>query len=97
MYRMGLNYEPSRKVCITVDWIKETHKTLQGTFILMYFFEEGLHLKLGWNTSAAQPIAGAGIKWKHTRTDIIISYHPYLGLTPALQVLWNKKQKNKSE
>ena len=96
VYRFGLGYEPSKYVCISTDWIKETHKSLMGTLAILYAIEEGLRLRLAWQTTTNQPVAGAGFHWKGCWTDIIVSYHPMLGFTPAFQMMWGastRKQK----
>ncbi|MFN9710827.1 MAG: hypothetical protein ACK55K_05400 [Bacteroidota bacterium] len=93
VYRFGMGYEPSQRVCISTDWIKETNKDLMGTISLRYAFEEGFRLRLAWQTTTQQPVAGAGLYWKGTWTDLLISYHPHLGFTPAFQMSWNASGK----
>ena len=93
VYRFGMGYEPSQRVCISTDWIKETNKNLMGVIALRYAFEEGFRLRLAWQTTTQQPVAGAGLYWKGSWTDLLISYHPHLGFTPAFQMSWNASGK----
>lgn len=93
-YRMGVGYEVSPRLLITSDWIKQTHKEMQGSMVILYAFEEGFRLRMGWNTHTSQPIFGAGLFWQKTWIDILVAYHPYLGFTPGLQFVYSVKEKN---
>jgi len=97
VFRLGLGYQPSSSILLTTDWVKQTDRSLLGTCILLYSFEEGFHVRLGWNISTNQPLGGAGLNWKRFRTDLLISYHPHLGISPLLQCIWQPAYvKNKS-
>ena len=89
IYRFGLGYDPSKHISISTDWIKETNQPLLGTIAILYAFQEGLRLRAAWQTTTNQPVAGAGLYWKGSWTDIMVSYHPMLGFTPAFQMMWN--------
>jgi hypothetical protein len=96
-YRFGLGYEPSKHLIISTDWIKETNQPIIGTLAILYAFQEGLRLRAAWQTTTNQPVAGAGLFWKGSWTDIMVSYHPMLGFTPAFQMIWGaSKGKHKS-
>lgn len=88
VFRMGAGYHPPGKIMFVTDWLKQTNRPFLGNCFVYYSFEEGLHLRVGWNISTSQPVAGAGINWKSIRADIMISYHPILGCTPVFQFLW---------
>ncbi len=96
-YRMGIGYEASSRLFISADWMKQTNLDLQGNIIVLYAFEEGMRLRMGWQTLTSQPIIGAGLYWQHIWTDILMSYHPYLGFTPALQMMYAPWEKRKTK
>ena len=97
VYRMGLGYDASPRLFIAVDCIKQTNQDLLGNMVIRYSFEEGLRVRMGWQTNISQPVIGAGLYWRHTWTDIIVSYHPYLGFTPAVQMIYVPEQKRKNK
>jgi hypothetical protein len=96
-YRMGLGYEASSRLLIATDWIKQTNQEILGSVLVLYSFEEGLRFRMGWQTQTSQPIVGAGLYWRHTWTDVLISYHPYLGFTPAFQMIYSPREKRKNK
>ncbi|MFN5334815.1 MAG: hypothetical protein ACK5BV_06480 [Bacteroidota bacterium] len=92
-FRMGVGYEASSRLFIMSEWVKETRKEIQGNVVLLYAFEEGFRLRMGWHTYTSQPIIGAGLYWQKTWIDILFAYHPYLGFTPGLQCVFSPKEK----
>ncbi len=97
VFRMGLGYQPSGKILLVTDWIKQTNRSLIGTCMVLYSFDEGLRLRAGWNLSTGQPVLGAGMCWKSMRSDIMMAYHPLLGFTPMLQFLWHSLNRKKEK
>ena len=95
VFRMGIGYQPSIKILLVTDWIKQTNMALIGTCMLLYSFDEGLRLRAGWNLSSGQPVFGAGMSWKAMRSDIMMAYHPLLGFTPMLQFQWQSVNQKK--
>ncbi len=95
-FRMGFGYEASSRLYMMSDWIKETHKEISGSIVLLYAFEEGFRVRMGWNTSTTQPIIGVGICWRKTWIDILFAYHPHLGFTPGLQCIFSAKEKTRN-
>jgi hypothetical protein len=94
-FRMGVGYEASSCLYIMSDWIKETRKEIMGSIVLLYAFEEGFRIRMGWHTYTSQPVIGAGIYWQKTWFDILFAHHPNLGFTPGLQFVFSPKEKNK--
>jgi hypothetical protein len=47
---------------------------------------------MGIATSTGSPYAGMGWQWKNCRADLTMRYHPQLGITPGLLLVFYGKQ-----
>ena len=66
--------------------------------MFQYELVKQLMIRAGINTVNAQPFAGVGLKFGAFRIDVATAYHPQLGISPALMILFNgKKKEEKSE
>lgn len=96
VYRGGFGYEASDKFFITAEIVKEENKNVAVNAAFQYALVEQLLIRAGINTLNEQPFAGAGLKLGQMRIDFATSYHPQLGLSPAVMLLFNfAKQEEK--
>ena len=92
-YSAGVGYEASEKVFISAEIIKEEDKPVNINTGLQYVFAKKLFARIGLYTEAAHLYFGIGLKWTVFRVDITGSYHPQLGLTPGLLLVFEGKRK----
>jgi len=96
VYKYAMGYEVSNETCISVEIIKEEDRPLYANIGLQYFFAKQFFACIGIETSTASPFGGLGLKWKNIRVDISTRYHPELGFSPALSVVFFTKNEDKN-
>ncbi|MCX8019604.1 MAG: hypothetical protein N2747_03805 [Chitinophagaceae bacterium] len=91
---LGLGFDASSVFYIGGEILKEEDRPVTVNVAFQYSPVSVLMVRAGISTATTQVWCGAGIRIKKIRLDAVASYHPHLGITPALQVLydWNKKQ-----
>jgi hypothetical protein len=89
VYRGGFGYEASEKFFIIAEMIKEENKNVGVNAAFQYALVKQLLIRAGINTLNSQPFIGAGLKIKQLRIDFATAYHPQLGLSPALMLLFD--------
>ena len=88
VYTAGLGYEASEKVYISAEIIKEEEKPIGINGGLQYVFAKKFFARFGLYTETSNLYFGLGWKWQTFRVDITTNYHPQLGLTPGLLLLF---------
>lgn len=88
VYKTGLGYEVSKQVLISAEVIKEEDKDVNVVAGFQYTLDNRFFVRLGIATATTSPWIGAGWAWKQVRADITGSYHPQLGFTPGLLLLF---------
>jgi hypothetical protein len=92
-YKFGLGYEASEKFLISSEIIKEEDQPVNIEVGFRYNFMKQFFVRGGISTETANSYLGAGISWNSIRLDIAAGYHPQLGFTPALLLVYNFKTK----
>jgi len=88
VYTAGLGYEASDKVFLSAEIIKEQDKPVNINAGLQYVFAKKFFARIGLLTETSNLYCGVGLKWSRFRIDITNSYHPQLGFTPGLLILF---------
>lgn len=98
VYRGGIGYEASDKFFISAELIKEENKNVGVNAAFQYVLVKQLLIRAGINTVNTQPFVGVGLKFGQFRVDVATAYHQQLGISPAVMLLFDFKQKeNKNE
>ena len=92
IFKTGLGYEASKKVFISAEIIKQEDEPVNVSVGLQYNLHEKLLLRTGISTANNNTFAGAGIYLGNIRLDVNASYHPQLGFTPGILLLYNFKK-----
>jgi hypothetical protein len=87
-FTSGFGYEASEQVFISTEIIKEEDRPVNVKAGLQYVFAGKFFIRVGIATVATQPFAGAGWRWKNFRIDVFTTYHPQLGYTPGLLLIY---------
>ncbi|MBC7828374.1 MAG: hypothetical protein H7122_11560 [Chitinophagaceae bacterium] len=90
LYRVGMGYEASEKLFISAEILKEEDKPVNINAGLQYVFAKRISARLGLYTETTNFYFGVGLKWNVFRFDITGSYHPQLGMTPGLMIVFKK-------
>jgi hypothetical protein len=89
VYSAGIGYEPSEKFFISVEMEKEEDKPVNVNVGLQYKFLPELLARGGVSAATSTMYFGIGFGWKSVRLDATASYHPQLGITPGMLLLFS--------
>ena len=93
VYTVGLGYDASEKFLISAEIVKEEDQDVNINAGLQYRILPQVHARAGIATATTTAWIGIGLHLKTFRIDICSSYHPQLGMTPGLLLLFNFNQK----
>ncbi len=96
VFRGGLGYEVSDRFFICAEIIKEENKNTGVNAVFQYEPVKQLLIRAGINTVNSQPFAGVGLRFGSFRVDVATAYHPQLGISPAVMILFDGKRKEKA-
>jgi hypothetical protein len=88
-YKFGLGYDASENFFISGEIIKEEDKPVNVTAGVQYQFAKRFFAKAGFLSESSTAFAGAGVSFKNLRVDVAGSYHPQLGISPAVLFIAN--------
>jgi len=94
VYTVGFGYEASEKFFASVEIEKEEDQTVNVNAGLQYKFLPQLMARTGISTNTSNVYAGIGLFLKSFRLDVVAGYHPQLGVTPGLLLVYNFSKKN---
>jgi hypothetical protein len=94
VYTVGLGYEASDKFFISTEIEKEENQTVNVNAGIQYKFLPQFMARAGIATNTSNVYAGVGLFLKIFRLDVVASYHPQLGITPGLMLVYNFSKKN---
>jgi hypothetical protein len=87
-YNFGLGYDVSDKLYVSAELVKTEGYNINVNAGIQYRFIPQFFIRAGIATLTSNYFAGLGFNLKHFRMDIATSYHPQLGFTPGLLLLF---------
>ena len=93
IYSAGIGYEASGKFFISVEIEKEEDRPVNVNVGLQYKFLPQLLARAGISAATSTLYFGIGFGWKSMRLDATASYHPQLGITPGLLLIFVRNKK----
>lgn len=93
VYAVGMGYDASDKFFISTEIQKEEDQPVNVNVGLQYKIIPQLFVRAGIETATSTEWAGVGITLKSFRIDITSGYHPQLGITPGLLIVFNFNNK----
>ena len=95
VYTIGFGYDASEKFFLSAGIEKEEDQPVNVNAGMQYRFIPQLLARLGVSTATSTGWMGVGLSWKQFRMDVTAAYHPQLGISPGLLLLFNfKKNEN---
>jgi hypothetical protein len=91
VYSVGFGYDASEKFFFSAEMIKEEDQPVNVNAGLQYKFIPQLMVRAGMSSATSSAWIGLGLSFKSFRLDVATSYHPQLGLSPGLVLLFNLK------
>ncbi|MFI5133037.1 MAG: hypothetical protein ACHQEB_01810 [Chitinophagales bacterium] len=95
IYSFGLGYDASEKFFFSAEIQKEEDQPVNVNLGLQYKLLPQLLARAGMETATSSAWIGIGLSWKSFRVDVTTSYHPQLGITPGLLLVFNFNNKDK--
>lgn len=93
IYSFGAGYDASEKFFFSAEILKEENQPVNVNVGLQYKLLPQLLTRLGMETATSSAWAGVGVSWKIFRIDVAATYHPQLGISPGLLMLFNFNQR----
>ena len=93
VYSLGIGYDASEKFFMSIEIEKEEDKPVNVNTGLQYKFLPQLLARVGISTATSSFYFGIGFGFKSMRFDVTASYHPQLGITPGLLLLFAHPQR----
>ena len=94
VYTAGLGYEASDKFFVGAEIEKEEDQPVNVNAGMQYKFLPQFLARVGIATNTSNVYAGVGFTLRSFRLDVVAGYHPQLGVTPGLLLIYNFSKKN---
>ena len=94
VYGFGIGYEASEKFFISAEIEKEEEQPVNVNAGFQYKFIQQLLVRAGISSATSTAWLGVGLQLKSFRLDVTTNFHPQLGITPGVLLLFNFKEKN---
>lgn len=88
VYAAGIGYDASPQLFIGAEVQKTEDQPLTVNAGLQYVFADKLIARGGISSATSVYYIGFGVQLKSLRVDATASFHPYLGVTPGLLLLY---------
>jgi hypothetical protein len=95
IYKIGVGYEPSNRVLVSTEIVKQEDQPVSVNAGLQYNVHEKVFIRGGISSLTNNSYVGVGFNLGILRLDVNTAYHPQLGFTPGLLVLVNFKKDNR--
>lgn len=95
VFTVGMGYEASEKFFVSAEVEKEENQPVNVNAGMQYQILKQLMARTGIATSTSNIYFGTGFFFNSLRLDAAISYHPQLGISPGLLILYNFTKKEK--
>jgi hypothetical protein len=91
VYTFGLGYDASEKFFFSAEIIKEEDQAVNVNAGIQYKIIPQLLARAGMLSATSSAWIGLGLSLRSFRIDITTSYHPQLGISPGLLLIFNFK------
>ena len=92
VYSAGIGYDASPKFFIGAEAEKIEDQSLTVNAGLHYVIADKLIARGGISSATSVYYLGFGVQLKNLRLDATATFHPYLGVTPGLLLLYSTKE-----
>lgn len=96
VYTIGLGYEVTEQLLINTVVEKEENRPVKVNVAMHYALMKQFFLRGGIASAEGLSFIGAGISWKNFRTDAFASWHPRLGFSPSLLLVFTCKKEEQA-
>ena len=93
VYSFGLGFDASEKFFVSAEIEKEEDQPVNVNAGIQYKFLPQLLARAGMSSATSSAWLGIGLTLKSFRLDVTAGYHPQLGITPGMMLLFNFNKK----
>lgn len=93
VYSAGIGYDASEKFLISMEMQKEEDQPVNVNAGLQYRPINSLSVRAGISSATSSLWGGVGVFLQSFRIDITASFHPQLGLTPGMMIVFGQNSK----
>jgi opacity protein-like surface antigen len=93
VYRCGIGYEVSEMLFAGAEIVKQENQGISVNAGFQYNLQKNIFIRTAISTLTDNSYAALGFQLSFARIDINAAYHPQLGFTPGLLLLFNLKEK----
>lgn len=95
VYKFGLGYDASENFYVSSEIVKEQNQPVNVTGGFQYRFQKQFFAKAGFRSDNSTGYGGIGFLYENLRIDVAASFHPQLGISPAILLVYNFKEASK--
>ncbi|HEX2845920.1 MAG TPA: hypothetical protein VHN59_05190 [Chitinophagaceae bacterium] len=95
IYTMGWGYDFSAQLFLSGEIVKEENQPTDARISIQYVINPALLIRTMIQTANATAWFGAGLARNRSRLDIYTGYHPQLGPSAGIQLLYEFKKEDK--
>ena len=95
VYKFGLGYDASENFYVSSEIVKEENLPVNVTGGFQYRFKKQFFARAGFRSDNNTGYGGVGFLYEKLRIDVAASFHPQLGISPAILLIYNFKELNK--
>jgi hypothetical protein len=92
-YKLGLGYDASENFYCSAEVVKEENLPVAIIGAAQYQFKKQFFARGGFRSDNSTGFAGIGFVTKGIRIDIASSFHPQLGISPGIVLMYQFKKK----
>ncbi|MBC7511418.1 MAG: hypothetical protein H7320_22120 [Ferruginibacter sp.] len=95
VYKFGLGYDASDNFYVSTEIVKEENQPINVTGGFQYTFKKQFFARAGFRSDNNTGYSGVGFLYNKLRIDVAASFHPQLGVSPAILLIYNFKEMSK--
>jgi hypothetical protein len=91
-YKFGLGYDATDNFYVSAEIVKEENQPINVTGGVQYHFKKQFFARAGFRSDNSTSFAGIGFLYNDFRIDVATSFHPQLGISPGILLIYNFKK-----
>jgi hypothetical protein len=91
-YKFGLGYDATDNFYVSTEIVKEENQPINVTSGVQYHFKKQFFARAGFRSDNSTGFAGIGFLYNDFRIDVATSFHPQLGISPGILLIYNIKK-----
>jgi hypothetical protein len=94
-YKFGVGYDATDNFYFSTEIVKEENQPVNVTGGVQYHFKKQFFARAGFRSDNNTGFAGIGFMVNNFRIDVASSFHPQLGISPGILLVYNFKKSDK--